>query len=117
MNGQSSRGESPLPRPVAAGPSDATPVSDQVVLAVLAEVIDPEIGLDVVTLGLIYDVQIEGGVVIVRYTLTTRGCPLERLMSDAIVQAVRRAPGVEQVRLDLVWEPEWQPGMIRTRER
>jgi metal-sulfur cluster biosynthetic enzyme len=80
----------------------------------LASVIDPEIGLDVVSVGLIYGVEIgDGGAVRITYTLTTPACPLEGVMTQGIVEAVAAVPGVEEVIPDLVWEPRWHPGMIQ----
>jgi metal-sulfur cluster biosynthetic enzyme len=75
----------------------------------LREVVDPELGLDVVSLGLVYGVELEGGRVRVRLTMTTPACPLsEQIVRDA-EERVAALAGVEVVNVELVWEPLWGP--------
>ena len=78
----------------------------------LRTVIDPEIGRDLVTLGLVYGVTIDGDVVHVTHTLTTPGCPLEHVIRRGIERAVGKVDGIGRVQTHVVWDPLWNPGMI-----
>lgn len=71
---------------------------------------DPEIPVNIYDLGLIYGIeQEEGGTVVVRMTLTTPACPVAGSLVAMVEAAVRETPGVEQSRVELVWEPPWSP--------
>ncbi len=75
----------------------------------LREVYDPEIGINVVDLGLIYGVDVQGDKVDVEMTLTTPGCPMHRAMGQWVGKAVEALPGVKDVHVRIVWEPRWTP--------
>jgi metal-sulfur cluster biosynthetic enzyme len=78
----------------------------------LATVIDPELGLDIVTLGLVYGVEIHEDVAWITHTLTTPGCPMARNITEAIRGAAMLADGIRGVETCLVWDPAWHAGMI-----
>ncbi|MBI5038379.1 MAG: metal-sulfur cluster assembly factor [Nitrospirae bacterium] len=84
-------------------------VSEKLILTALKHVLDPEIGVNIVDLGLVYEVKVENGDVYIRMTMTTPGCPLHESISKGAEEAVRQLPGVENVQVDLVWEPAWTP--------
>jgi metal-sulfur cluster biosynthetic enzyme len=75
----------------------------------LREVIDPELGLDFVELGLIYDIEVDGGSVQVTFTLTSPGCPIGPQVSEQIEEFVGELDGVEQVTSTMVFSPPWSP--------
>jgi metal-sulfur cluster biosynthetic enzyme len=78
----------------------------------LSTVIDPEIGLDIITLGLVFEAGVVGDCATIVYTLTTPGCPMERIITDGIRRAALSVDGVTRVDTRLVWEPSWHSGMI-----
>ncbi len=78
----------------------------------LGTVVDPELGLDIVTLGLVYDADIRDDVAWVTPTLTTPGCPMERIITDGIRAAAMQVDGTCGVETRIVWDPAWHPGMI-----
>jgi metal-sulfur cluster biosynthetic enzyme len=76
----------------------------------LKEVVDPEIAVNIVDLGLIYETRVsDAGEVFVKHTLTSPGCPVGPLIQSSMHQAVRSLPGVSKVLLELTFDPPWDP--------
>ena len=84
------------------------PTRDEVIEA-LRQVEDPELGMDIVDLGLLYDVEVEGPKVKVTHSLTSMGCPVGPLIQEDIDRVTRELPGVEDVDVELTWDPPWSP--------
>jgi metal-sulfur cluster biosynthetic enzyme len=84
------------------------PTKDEVFDALRA-VEDPELGMDIVELGLLYDVEVEGPRVKVIHTLTSMGCPVGPMIQENVDQIVRAMPDVEDVDVELTWDPPWSP--------
>jgi metal-sulfur cluster biosynthetic enzyme len=78
----------------------------------LRDVIDPELGLDFVELGLIYEVAVDGGAVNVTYTLTSPGCPIGPQVAEQIEEFVSDLDGVESVNSEMTFSPPWTPELM-----
>lgn len=88
-------------------------LSKEIILEKLKEVIDPEIGIDVVNLGLIYDVDVRpDNTVYVKMTMTTPGCPLTMWLLKAVEEKVLEIPGVKDAEIELTFGPPWTPERI-----
>jgi metal-sulfur cluster biosynthetic enzyme len=87
---------------------DTTAQKEQIVEA-LENVIDPELGLDFVSLGLVYDIELEGADVHVTFTLTSPGCPIGPQVSEQIQEFVGELDGVERVFPKMTFSPPWSP--------
>jgi metal-sulfur cluster biosynthetic enzyme len=94
-----------------------TALTDAQVWDALRQVMDPELGINIVDLGLIYDVQVRGGEVNVKMTFTMRGCPMHGTLVAGAEAAIRPLPGVEQVNVEVVWDPPWSPEMMSAEAR
>jgi len=75
----------------------------------LREVFDPELGYNIVDLGLVYDIAVRDGSARVTMTLTTPGCPASEMIQGGVQQRLQALPGIDEVEIDLVWEPRWSP--------
>jgi metal-sulfur cluster biosynthetic enzyme len=88
------------------------PISEATALEALRTVEDPEIGCNIVDLGLIYGVSIEGPKVTVQMTLTTQGCPMHESIAWGVKMALLNLEGVEDADVQVVWDPPWNPAMM-----
>ena len=84
-------------------------VDEDEVIEALSNVIDPELGLDFVELGLVYGVEIDGGTVNITFTLTTPACPIGPQVSEQMKEFVGEVEGVEDVVPNMVFTPPWTP--------
>ncbi len=82
-------------------------VTEEMVYDAIKTVIDPEVGFDIYSLGLIYGVKVDESHVHVTMTLSTRGCPLHEMMKQWTKEAVEKIDGVESCEVEIVWEPAW----------
>jgi len=89
------------------------PITEEMVMEKLKEVIDPEIGIDVVNLGLIYDLRVNpDNTVYVKMTMTTPGCPLTMWILRAVEDKILEIPGVKDAEIELTFDPPWTPDRI-----
>lgn len=89
----------------------------EAVIAALKEIFDPEIPVNIYDLGLIYNVEINGGHALVTMTLTTPHCPVAESMPAEVEMRVGAVPGVGDAEVNLVWEPAWSPGNMTDEAR
>lgn len=87
----------------------SSPVTEEQVFEALKQCFDPEIPVNVVDLGLIYDVKIIGEWIGVKMTLTTPGCGMSGMIAQDVKNRVLRLPGVKEADVRIVWEPAWTP--------
>jgi phenylacetate-CoA oxygenase PaaJ subunit len=92
-------------------------VSRDSVWATLARVCDPEYPVNIVDLGMIYGVEVEGSEVRVRMTFTSIGCPAVEMLIDDVKRAIGSLPGVSRVDVEVVWNPPWTKERITERGR
>ena len=93
-------------------PTSNEPISEEAVWEQLKQVYDPEIPVNVVDLGLIYDMRIEGNTVHVKMTLTAQGCGMGPSIAMDAQHRIESLPGVEEADVQVVWDPPWSPHMI-----
>lgn len=87
-------------------------LTEEQVYEALKVVYDPELGINIVDLGLVYDVQVSDGHVDVKYSLTTMGCPIGPLIEAQMGAAVAELPGFKDLESELVFRPAWSPELM-----
>ena len=88
-------------------------VTEEAVMSALGQCFDPEIrNVSIVDLGLIYDVSIDNDKVNVKMTLTTPGCGMSKYISEDAKQKIEQLDGVNEVNVEIVWDPPWNPNMM-----
>jgi metal-sulfur cluster biosynthetic enzyme len=92
-------------------------LSEETVRTALRTVKDPELNLNIIDLGLVYEVDVEDGNVHIRMTLTSPGCPAGPQIMNDIHKTVRPLDGVNDVDIEIVWEPYWSPEKIEPKIR
>jgi metal-sulfur cluster biosynthetic enzyme len=106
-------------RDTATAPSEGSQAkaSDELIRAALGQVYDPEIGIDIVSLGLVYDVELDdAGQLNVDMTLTSPYCPLGGVIQSQAHAVCAPLPGVKDVHVNLVWSPPWDPRTMASDE-
>lgn len=87
----------------------AVQLTAEAVRAALHDVIDPELGFNIVDLGLVYDIGIDGGIVDVKMTMTTPGCPAQDYIVGGVERCLAEVRGITGVFVNVVWSPAWSP--------
>jgi len=94
-----------------------TLIDESAVRAALRRVVDPEIDCNILDLGLVYGIDIDGAKVTVAMTLTTRGCPMHESIAWGVKCALLNLDGVEEVEVQIVWDPPWTPARMTAEGR
>ena len=84
-------------------------IDENTIREALRQVVDPELDCNIVDLGLVYDIAIDGAKVTVTMTLTTPGCPMHESIAWGVQSALLNLEGVAEVEVQLVWDPPWTP--------
>ena len=92
-------------------------ITEETVYAALSKVVDPELGINIVDLGRVYDIVMEGERIRVDFTLTYPGCPIGPDMQRAIARVLEEETGFVEVEARLVWQPLWQPELMSEEAR
>ena len=114
VTGGQEGGETPAIDAQATGGSG---LSEEQVKMALRKVKDPELNLNIIDLGLVYEIMVDGSDVTIDMSLTSPGCPAGPQIMGDVERTVKALPGVKEVQLNLVWQPFWTPDRIEPRVR
>ena len=92
--------------------NQATDITEENIYSALRECYDPEVPVDIVSLGLVYGVTIVDDWVGVKMTLTSPGCPASDMISQQVKERLKKVPGVGDADVRIVWKPEWNASMM-----
>jgi metal-sulfur cluster biosynthetic enzyme len=85
------------------------------ILEKLKNIIDPELEINIVDLGLVYKINLDdNGHIVLEMTLTAKGCPISNVIKYEVEEALKGIPGVKSATVNFVWDPEWNPSMIKS---
>lgn len=87
----------------------ALQVDSETLRLALRDVIDPELGYNIVDLGLVYGIEVDGGRAHITMTMTTPGCPAADYIENGVRQRAAMIPGLEETEVQVVWDPPWSP--------
>lgn len=112
MEDETTTTEADAQAPSSPSNGDGRPATVDDVREAIRVVVDPEIGISIVDLGLVYDIEVADGVAKVTYTLTSMGCPVGPLIEAQMQQVVSLLPGVESAEFTMVFKPPWSPELM-----
>ncbi len=93
-----------------------TSLQEDLVMENLRQIVDPELGINIVDLGLIYEVKVEDNNVKIKMTLTSPGCPVGAVLQGQCHAAAKKLPWAQEVNVQLVWIPRWDPKTMASEE-
>lgn len=91
-------------------------LQEDIVKESLRTVVDPELGVNIIDLGLVYGVEVKDNDVNVKMTLTSPACPLGAVIQGQAHQAIKKLPWAKEIKIDLVWTPRWDPKKMASEE-
>lgn len=92
--------------------SEVKKITEETILEVMSDIYDPEIPIDIVNLGLVYSIRVDGSNVFINMTMTSPGCPAAGQIVSEAKYLVEEIEGVDEVNIEIVWDPPWDPSKM-----